>query len=376
MIITDNKIKDLTYNELKELVKSLYPIGLSGFIKYCRTSKSTLYKVSEGRRWNEILKDCNLDIIMHKPNSYTKEDVLNDIKIFKENCNNNGLKFSSTTYRKFGKFSQTIIDSKLGGWTSAMSIIEDSDFSEKNYIKSIILDFEEKCINDGTPFNANTFKRGKSGIGYRRVINAFGSWKSALEYSGIYKKYNPDAKDISPKFGESRIISDNENINVEEFKIKIDSFISENKPKHISEIYSAGFSKYNITKAFKDIDIFYRKYPNVSHFIKSGAEENLFSILSSMGFNFVREFPGPKINGRHTRFDFYIKDINMIIEIHGDQHYSECKFFHRNEKSFYKQVLVDNIKMNWAFANGYKYICLPYDSVNEDMLNLILNAKF
>ena len=66
----------------------------------------------------------------------------------------------------------------------------------------------------------------------------------------------------------------------------------------------------------------------------------------------------------------------MIIEIHGEQHYSKNKLFHKDNETFQKRVLIDNLKMNWAYSNGYKYVILPYDSVDENMLNLIINAKF
>lgn len=258
MIITDNKIKNLTYPELKNLIISLYPIGLHGFITYCRTSKSTLYKISEGRRWNEILKDCNLDLIMNKPNSYTKDDVLSDIKNFKSTCERSGVKFSSTSYRKHGKYSQTIIDSSFGGWRNALSAIEDPLYFEKEYIKTFVLKFEEKCISENIEFNANTFKRGKPGIGYARIEKTFGSWKATLEYCGIYEKYNPDI-DIPLKMGKNRIRIGKDNFSCEDFKVKINSFIIEKNPSHMSELYSAGFSKYNIEKAFKDMKHFYKK---------------------------------------------------------------------------------------------------------------------
>lgn len=86
MIITDNKIKNLTYEELKELIKELYPIGFAEFISYCRTSKSYFYKISGNRRWNAILKDCGLKLLMNKPNSYTREDIMNNVVEFRDIC--------------------------------------------------------------------------------------------------------------------------------------------------------------------------------------------------------------------------------------------------------------------------------------------------
>lgn len=375
MIITDNKIKNLTYEELKSLIISLYPIGIQGFLKYSRSSKSTFYKVSGGKRWNEVLKDCGLDVVMNKPNSYTKDDVLNDIRDFKDRCQRTGMRFSSTSYRKHGKYSQTIIDSNFGGWRNALSAMEDPLHSEKEYIKTFVLKFEEKCTSENIEFNANTFKRGRPGIGYSRIERVFGSWKATLEYCGIYEKYNPDV-DIPLKMGRGRIRTGKDNFSCEDFKVKIDSFVIENNPSHISQIYASGFSKHNIEKAFGDMECFHKKYPNIEKFSKSNAEEFLFFKLSELSIPFVREYPGPVVNDKNTRFDYYIPKLNLLIEIHGEQHYSKNRLFHRDTASFHKQVLSDNLKMNWAFSNGYKYICLPYHAVNEDMLNLILNVKF
>lgn len=357
MIITDNKIKNLTYEELKSLIISLYPIGIQGFLKYSRCSKSTFYKVSGGKRWNAVLKDCNLDIVMNKPGSYTEEDVLLDIKEFRDKCYKIGLRFSSTSYRKNGKYSQTIIDSKFGGWKNALNRI-DGSVSEKEYIKSIILKFEERCISEGIIFNTNTFKRCRPGISYARIERTFGSWKSALEYSGLYDKYNPDIH-IPLKMGKSRIRVGKDNFSSEEFKININSFIAEKNPSHISEVYSSGFSKHNIGKSFGTIENFHKKYPQIQKFSKSNAEEFLFLKLSELNIDFVREYPGPVVNNKNTRFDYYIPSLNLLIEIHGEQHYSKNKLFHSDVSSFHKQVLFDNLKMNWAFRMDINIFAYP-----------------
>lgn len=75
-------------------------------------------------------------------------------------------------------------------------------------------------------------------------------------------------------------------------------------------------------------------------------------------------------------FDFYIPSKNMLIEVHGIQHYKLNRMFHKSFENFQDRVIVDNIKLNWAKFNGYTYIALPYDSVDENMINRILNTKF
>lgn len=378
MIITDNKIKDLTYEELKDLIKSLYPIGLAQFIKYSRSSKSTLYKISKGKRWNEILEDCGLDLIMNKPHTYTKEDILMDIASFKERCEVDGIRFSSTSYRANGKYSQTIIDKVFGGWRNTLLELEkiSSDSEEKEIVKSFILKYEAKCIADGVPFNSNTFKRGRPGIGYLKVIQVFGSWKSALEYCGLYDKYHSSDSVASINIGETVFVVDNVRISKENFLIKLDSYISNNNIDNIYQIYSAGYTKHNIIKAFKKIENFSKKYPNIKISTKSEAEDIIYFYLLENNIEFVKEFPGPVIGSSNSRFDFYIPSKNMLIEVHGIQHYELNKMFHKSFENFQDRVIIDNIKLNWAKSNGYTYIALPYDSVDKAMIDRVLNTNF
>lgn len=61
------------------------------------------------------------------------------------------------------------------------------------------------------------------------------------------------------------------------------------------------------------------------------------------------------IKGFDLRFDFYIKDINTIIEADGDQH--------KNIKNpYYSEMLIknDEIKNKWCKDNGIKLIRIPY----------------
>ena len=389
MIITDNKIKNLTYEELKILIKELYPIGFAQFISYCRTSKSYFYKISGNKRWNAVLKDCNLKLLMNKPNSYTREDIMNDVIQFRDICKEKCLKFSSTLYRKFGSYSQIVIDKNFGGWNNLLKeigidnngnkIISDkSDIElEKIRIKNIVLKFEKYCIDNSIKFNSVNFKKSKPGISYDNAKLLFGNWKNILEYCGLYKKYNPEKKlYLKTKIGEEVIFHNRNKIHMSDFKLLIDRSIKSNFIDNIFDLYELGFSKHNIIRAYRSIDNFSKLYPEIKIHIKSKAEEFLSKFLIDKNIDFIKEFSGPVINRKESRYDFYIPSLNLIIEIHGTQHCEFIKMFHSSFDNFEDRIIIDNIKMNWAKNNGYNYIILPYDSVNENMLNKILMQNF
>lgn len=79
---------------------------------------------------------------------------------------------------------------------------------------------------------------------------------------------------------------------------------------------------------------------------------------------------GLKIKSQHTfeeckykaklKFDFYIEELNLCIEINGLQHYKFVPYFHRKIKSFELQQLKDSIKRK--FCESKKINLLEFDS--------------
>lgn len=90
-----------------------------------------------------------------------------------------------------------------------------------------------------------------------------------------------------------------------------------------------------------------------------------------------QEYPVNKINpsfpsGRE-KFDWYIKDLNLIIEVHGEQHYRPVCFggisAEEAEINFKRQQFRDMLKRDAAEAVGATYIIVKFDEkINEDLL--------
>jgi hypothetical protein len=63
--------------------------------------------------------------------------------------------------------------------------------------------------------------------------------------------------------------------------------------------------------------------------------------------------------------DFFIPDMEVIIEVHGEQHYKHIPHFHKTKEDFYRAVARDACKKTWAEINNLSYIELPFDKINR-----------
>lgn len=81
-------------------------------------------------------------------------------------------------------------------------------------------------------------------------------------------------------------------------------------------------------------------------------------------------------HGYKLFFDFYIKKIDVFVEVQGRQHTEFVKHFHGDRKTFLQQRERDNLKRVWVEENGHHLIRL-YDTENiteKLILNKILIA--
>lgn len=98
-------------------------------------------------------------------------------------------------------------------------------------------------------------------------------------------------------------------------------------------------------------------------------EKFMFSTLYQLGIDFETQY---YIDGSNYRYDFYVKDINTIIEVNGIQHY-KTKWKYRSEPDN------DINKKSYAYAHGFSddtYLVLDCHESNLDFIrNAILSSK-
>lgn len=63
--------------------------------------------------------------------------------------------------------------------------------------------------------------------------------------------------------------------------------------------------------------------------------------------------------------DFYIPNIKRAFEVHGQQHYEYCEFFHKSKADFVKGLSRDEDKQIWCELNNIELTILKY-SESED----------
>lgn len=64
--------------------------------------------------------------------------------------------------------------------------------------------------------------------------------------------------------------------------------------------------------------------------------------------------------------DFYIPTINKAFEVHGQQHYEYCEFFHKSRADFIKGQARDEDKRTWCELNGIDLITLKYSESDDE----------
>lgn len=88
----------------------------------------------------------------------------------------------------------------------------------------------------------------------------------------------------------------------------------------------------------------------------SRGENKIASILNEFEINFIREY---KIEGHRYRYDFYIKDHNLLIEYDGPQHFRPVECF-GGEQGFIKTLHRDKEKNELAKKNKIKLLRINY----------------
>lgn len=64
--------------------------------------------------------------------------------------------------------------------------------------------------------------------------------------------------------------------------------------------------------------------------------------------------------------DFFIPNVMLGVEVHGQQHYEFSKFFHKTKAGFLKSVARDFIKEDWCKLNEIELIALKYSDTIDD----------
>lgn len=87
----------------------------------------------------------------------------------------------------------------------------------------------------------------------------------------------------------------------------------------------------------------------------------------------VYEEVGLPIADKLLYIDLFIPELNMVVEVHGKQHYEFTPRFHKSKTHFLISKNNDNLKKEWCKINNLKYVELPYNEKLEQWRDRIVN---
>lgn len=97
----------------------------------------------------------------------------------------------------------------------------------------------------------------------------------------------------------------------------------------------------------------------------SSLEKKVYDLLIGGHFYIEREKIFKDCYNGLYRYDFYLPEINSVIEVNGEQHYSYNKKFYKNKSEFLKAQERDRRKISYALARGMKIYCIPYWEIDS-----------
>ena len=103
----------------------------------------------------------------------------------------------------------------------------------------------------------------------------------------------------------------------------------------------------------------------------SKGEKVILDYLTENEFNVVSQH---KIDGYNYKYDIYIREYNLIVEVHGRQHYEEVDFFGR--RTLEEERMNDYEKEKLAVSKGYNYMAIDYKEHKPELALERFKEKF
>jgi very-short-patch-repair endonuclease len=76
--------------------------------------------------------------------------------------------------------------------------------------------------------------------------------------------------------------------------------------------------------------------------------------------------------------DIWVPQLNLVIEVHGNQHEKFVEHFHGNIANFKASKKRDRLKEEWADKEGYTFVLLKQEDLPvtpEELLETIIEAS-
>jgi CRISPR/Cas system-associated exonuclease Cas4 (RecB family) len=74
------------------------------------------------------------------------------------------------------------------------------------------------------------------------------------------------------------------------------------------------------------------------------------------------------------RADFFVPAQDLVVEVHGRQHYEFTIHFHKSKLDFFRSQARDKNKEEWCDLNSIKFISLKYSETEDEWREALLNT--
>lgn len=106
----------------------------------------------------------------------------------------------------------------------------------------------------------------------------------------------------------------------------------------------------------------------------SSYEKKVIEILNKEKVRFIKEKTFSDLHHGYYRFDFFLPEENILLEIQGRQHTEFTKIFYKNRSDFLKAQERDREKISYCLSHKIPLYCIPWwdmDKISsvKDLLN-------
>ena len=109
----------------------------------------------------------------------------------------------------------------------------------------------------------------------------------------------------------------------------------------------------------------------------SQGELLIIDILNKENIKFIREYKFEDLWHGVLRYDFYLPDLNILIEFDGEQHFHKVNHFHQFIQDFHKNQEHDRRKNSYALARNIPLYRIPFwDFKNVSNFQDILKEQY
>ena len=109
----------------------------------------------------------------------------------------------------------------------------------------------------------------------------------------------------------------------------------------------------------------------------SKIEEKFANIFQTAGIKYVREKTYPNLKNGYLRYDFYLPDLDTLVEIDSMLHFEQVPKFHKTKHDFTHAQQNDRLKNSYALSHKIPLYRIPeWEFQNINTAKDIFQKKF